>query len=101
PEWRAPPPVQPIEKTCQQDCAGTVDSIELGQVDIDRATPTQTGLGALHCPGHRRRMSQVERASRYDTRTVSFWASSDGNTHCADFLVPWWLEVVNDSHMLR
>ena len=86
---RAPPArIQPIEKPRQQHRAGAVDAIELRQVDVDRAAPFR-GLGALHCPGHRRRVSQVERAARHETRTVSFWAGSDGNAHCADFMVPW------------
>ena len=73
--------VEPIEKPCQQDGDCAVDAIDIRQVDLDEAASVEPWWNILHGPGHRRRMGQVERTGRHETRPVSFTVCSDGDWH--------------------
>ena len=73
--------IQPIEKPCERSGARAVNAIDIRQVDVDEATSVEPSWNILHGPGHRRRMGQVERTGRHETRPVSFPVCSDGDWH--------------------
>ncbi len=81
-EARAEPAcLEPVDQPRQQHGARPVDALERGQVEVDVTAGDQVPLGLLHGPHHRRRVRQVEGASRDQTGALAIGLSPDGHAH--------------------
>jgi hypothetical protein len=80
--------IEAIEETRQENRAGTVETLQVREIDLYRAAATELWLRRRHRPYCAQGMGQIERPRRRDTGMSSVSLHSDFDPHAPSRTIP-------------